>query len=60
AIQHTMGIKDCGTIVAVNRDPQAPIFKTADLAVVGDVQQVLPLLVERLKELGLRGSGVEP
>jgi len=60
AIQHTMGIRDCGTIVAVNRDPRAPIFKNADLAVLGDVRQILPLLVERLKELGLRGSGVDP
>lgn len=55
-----MGIRDCGTIVAVNRDPRAPIFKNADLAVLGDVRQILPLLVERLKELGLRGSGVDP
>lgn len=60
AIQHTMGIRDCGTIVAVNRDPRAPIFKNADLAVVGDVRQILPLLVERLKELDLKGSGVVP
>lgn len=60
AIQHIMGIRDCGTIVAVNRDPRAPVCKIADLAVTGDAGLILPLLVERLKALGLRGGGFKP
>ena len=50
AIQHKVGMQGSGTIVAVNKDPNAPIFEYADLAVVGDLNEIVPRLTELVRE----------
>ena len=49
AMQHVVGMKDATTIIAVNKDAEAPIFSIADLGVVGDVHNVLPKLIEAIR-----------
>ena len=49
AIQHIAGMEESDYIIAVNKDKDAPIFQSADLGIVGNVNQIIPLLTERLK-----------
>jgi electron transfer flavoprotein alpha subunit len=55
AVQHLVGMQSSDVIIAINKNPEAPIFNVATFGIVGDLYEVVPLLVRRLKEV--RGVG---
>jgi electron transfer flavoprotein alpha subunit len=60
-VHHVMGMKDSKAIIAINRDRHAPIVKLADLAIVGDVFEVVPVLLERVRRrASQRGPAGDP
>jgi electron transfer flavoprotein alpha subunit len=49
-IQHTAGMSQSKRIMAVNNDPNAPIFKIANYGIIGDIRQVIPMMIKAYQE----------
>jgi caffeyl-CoA reductase-Etf complex subunit CarE len=50
AVQHTVGMNSARTIIAINNDPEAPIFKVADVGIVGDAFEVVPAMIKEIRD----------
>jgi electron transfer flavoprotein alpha subunit len=57
SIQHLVGIEGAETVIALNPDPEAPIFNSCNYGVIGDAVKILPLLIDELKDARPHGRG---